>query len=110
MKTAFIVCMIFSIVSFAFAQSFKPKEGFVPNQETATKIAEAVLIPVYGKVAIETEKPFTAELKENVWTVYGTLRCPDGKGGTTTVGCRGGVAIVEISKLDARVLSMTHGR
>jgi hypothetical protein len=94
--------------SFVLGQGFKPREGFVPGKETATKIAEAVLIPVCGKDSIENEKPFTATLKGNTWTVRGTLRCADGKGGTTTVNCHGGVAVVEMSKSDARILSMIH--
>jgi NTF2 fold immunity protein of polymorphic toxin system component len=110
MKALSILCLSIVIVSFAMAQGIQPKEGFVPNQETAIRIAEAVLIPIYGKDRLESERPFTAELKENKWTVYGTLRCSDGKSGSTTVGCRGGVATVEISKLDARVLSVSHGR
>ena len=60
-------------------------------------IAEAVLAPVYVEKHIESERPFTATLKNGVWTVTGTLRCPDGKGGTTMV-CAGGVAEVRISK------------
>jgi hypothetical protein len=109
-RTLVVLCSSLFILAYALAQGFKPKEGFVPNEETAVKIAEAVLIPVYGKDKIEAEKPFRATLKEGTWTVYGTLRCPDGKGGTTTVNCRGGVAMVEVSKLDARVLSMSHGK
>ena len=110
MKTLSILSLGIVLVSFAMSQGIQPKEGFVPNPETAIKIAEAVLTPIWGKDKIELERPFTAELKENTWTVYGTLRCPDAKGGNTTVGCRGGVATVEISKLDARVLSVSHGR
>ncbi len=64
-------------------------------------------MPVYGKKQIDSEQPFTARLKDDVWTVSGTLRCPDGKGGVTTA-CDGGVAVVQISKLDVRVVSMTH--
>ena len=29
--------------------SYKPKDGYVPNSATAIKIAEAVLIPIYGE-------------------------------------------------------------
>jgi len=90
-----------------FGQAYKPPEGYVPSSAIAVQIAEAVLIPVYGKAQIESEKPFTAKLKDGVWTVSGTLRCPDGKGGTTA-NCVGGVAVVEISKVDARILSMIH--
>ncbi|MFZ0686703.1 MAG: NTF2 fold immunity protein [Terriglobales bacterium] len=71
------------------------------------KIAEAVLVPVYGKKQIDSEQPFTAELKDGVWTVSGTLRCPDGKGGVTTQ-CYVGVAVVQISKVDGHIVSMIH--
>ncbi|MGA9303856.1 MAG: YbbC/YhhH family protein [Candidatus Sulfotelmatobacter sp.] len=88
---------------------YVPKAGYVPDSKTAVKIAEAVLVPVYGERQIESERPFAAALKGEVWTVTGTLRCADGKGGATTQ-CEGGVAIVAISKGDARVLSMMHGK
>src|SRR5438067_2387784 len=41
----------------------KPQPGFVPDQATALKIAEAVLIPIYGADMIEQEKPFVATLR-----------------------------------------------
>lgn len=80
----------------------------VPDAETAVKIAEAALIPVYGKKQIASERPFIATLKDNVWTVAGTLHCPDGKGGVTD--CVGGVAIVKLSRKSGRVLYMMHGK
>jgi len=89
------------------SHGYTPNGGFVPDSQTAVKIAEAVLIPVYGEKQIRSEEPFTAELKGVVWTVGGTLRCPDGKGGFTT-DCDGGVAVVKLSKTDGRVLFMLH--
>jgi hypothetical protein len=90
-------------------QGYKPASGYVPDSTTAVKIAEAVLAPVYGEKHIESERPFTATLKNGVWTVTGTLHCPDGKGGTTMVSA-GGVAEVRISKDDARISFMSHGK
>jgi hypothetical protein len=89
------------------AHGFKPTDGFVPDSQTTVKIAEAVLIPVYGEKQIRSEEPFTGQLKGDVWTVGGALRCPDGKGGFTT-DCLGGVAVVKLSKTDGRVLFMMH--
>lgn len=89
------------------AASYVPAAGYVPSEAVALKIAEAVLIPVYGEKQIASERPFHATLKDDVWTVGGTLTCPDGKGGTATV-CKGGTAVVKISKLDARILYMIH--
>lgn len=87
----------------------KPKDGYVPDSATAVKIAEAVLIPVYGKKQIESERPFTASLKDDIWTVAGTLRCPDGKGGFRS-DCDGGVAVVRICRKDGRILYIMHGK
>jgi len=91
----------------ATSKGYVPKEGYIPDSATAITIAEAVLEPVYGKAKIESERPFTAKLRDGVWTIEGTLRCPDGKGGTTT-DCAGGVATVKIVKSDGRVLFMIH--
>lgn len=85
------------------------KSRLLPDSKTVVQIAEAVLVPIYGEKQIESERPFTASLKNSVWTVAGTLRCPDGGGGTTTQ-CDGGVAVVRISKRNARILSMMHGQ
>jgi len=95
------------MISVVIGQGEGPKRVYVPDSATAVKIAEAVLVPVYGKKKIDSEEPFHAKLDKDVWTVSGTLRCPDGKGGTTTL-CVGGVAVVQISKFDGRILSVTH--
>jgi len=46
---------------------FIPKDGFVPDAKTAVAIAEAVLIPIYGKEQINSEKPLKANLKDGIW-------------------------------------------
>lgn len=87
------------------------KRDYVPNSETAIAIAEAVLIPVYGKKQVESERPFTAHRKDDVWTVTGTLYCGDRKAQPNNPPmCLGGVAMVEISKVDGHIISMGHGR
>jgi hypothetical protein len=96
----------------AFCQEgagYKPKAGYVPDKATAIRIAEAVLIPVYGEKQIKSEQPFKATLKNEVWTVGGTLHCSDGKGGITAL-CAGGVAVVKIAKSDGRIQYMMHGK
>jgi hypothetical protein len=107
MKACITICSSLFVISLACGQ-VSPKEGFVPDSDTAIKIAEAVLVPVYGKTKVDSEKPFTAGLKGNVWIVSGTLHCPNEIAGT--IVCKGGVAEIEISKSDARVLSMGHGK
>lgn len=80
--------------------SYIPDDGFVPDQATAVNLAEIILKPIYGEEAIDRQKPFKAILKNNVWIVTGTL--PE--------GLMGGVAIIEISKNDAKVIRVSHGK
>ena len=85
-------------------QGYRPPSGYVPDATTAVKIAEAVLVPVYGEQKVISERPFIATLDGHVWTVAGTLYCGDGK----SEMCAGGTATVKLSTDDARVLFMIH--
>ena len=78
--------------------SYTPPNGFVPDSATAIRIAEAVLIPVYGDKEVTRQKPLLAELAKGVWTVRGQLG----------PNVPGGVAMVQISKRDGRILRMSH--
>jgi len=80
--------------------SYVPMNGFVPDKATAIRIAEAVLIPIYGEAHLLHERPFKARLKDNVWYVEGTL----------PKHFLGGVAMVRLSKRDGRILYVMHGR
>lgn len=71
----------------------------VPDEVTATKIAEAIWLPIYGE-QIYNEKPYRAFSKDSIWIVKGTL-----KGNMV-----GGVAYIEILKKNAKVLKVTHYR
>ena len=82
----------------AEGKSWVPKNGFVPDSQTAIRIAEAVWIPIYGEERITKEKPFKAILRGDTWLVTGTLP-PRAVGGT---------AIAEISKLDGRIVRVIH--
>ena len=86
------------------AQGYTPPSGYVPDPATAVKIAEAVLVPVYGEKKIVSERPFKTTLDGHVWTVAGTLYCGDGE----SEMCAGGTATVKLSKDDARILFMIH--
>jgi len=80
--------------------SYSPPNGFVPDERTATRIAEAVWIPIWGEQSVLGEKPFVATLKGDTWTVRGTLK----------PAVFGGVAEAEISKRDGRILRVAHGQ
>jgi hypothetical protein len=77
---------------------YVPPNGFVPDDKTAIAIAEAILVPIYGKKQIHSEKPLQAKLKNGIWTVHGTL--PEGWLGDT--------AEVKLAKKDARMIMVEH--
>ena|ERR1700742_3711693 len=107
MKPPLTICVL--VIASVISCDAKAQRNAVPDADAAIKKAEAALVPVYGRKQVDSEKPFTAKLKDGVWTVAGTLRCPDGKGGTTT-SCAGGVAVVKVSQSDGRIISMAHYR
>ncbi len=82
----------------------------VPDAATALKVAEPALIKTYGKRQIDHERPLTAKLEDGVWSVDGTLCCPDRDGNRTCeVGkCVGGVAVLKLRQSDGKILSVTH--
>jgi hypothetical protein len=89
-----------AVAGSAERRGYVPEKGFVPNATTAVRIAEAVLGPIYGDEHIAQEEPFTATLKDGTWTVQGHLPAE----------YKGGVACVEISKSDGRILYVMHGQ
>lgn len=76
-----------------------PSEGFVPNDTTAIKIAEAVWVNIYGHDVL-LKKPYQAKLNKGIWIVQGTL--PN--------GFKGGVPYILIQKKDGRILKVLHGK
>jgi hypothetical protein len=80
--------------------SYFPQEGYVPNEETAIKIAVAVWEPIYGSKKISHEKPYKAKLQNGVWFVTGSLKS----------GWKGGVAEIEICQTTAQVIRLSHGK
>jgi hypothetical protein len=103
--TIAITCSFVLLAGFIMAaetrkHSFKPAGGYVPDAKTAIRIAVAVWEPIYGEKQIAEQKPYQAILTKGVWTVEGTFH---GSG-------FGGVAVAEISKDDARVLTVSHGK
>ncbi|MES2076418.1 MAG: NTF2 fold immunity protein [Pseudomonadota bacterium] len=79
---------------------FPSQTALVPDAKTAIAIAVAIWAPLYGKEKIESEQPYNAELRQDNWTVTGTL----------SPHFLGGVAKVVIAKSDARVILVEHGK
>ena len=80
--------------------TYKPEAGYVPDADTAIKIAVAVWESIYGREQIAGQKPFTAVLQNGVWIAEGSL----------PPRMKGGVARAEIAKDDGRVLRVIHGK
>jgi len=98
-KFSFLVMLFaFVLTSFIYLDKKQVKE-YVPDENTAKKIAEAIWFPIYGE-SVLNQKPYKAELKGNVWIVTGTL----------SDSIDGGVAYIEIQKSDCKVLKVTHGK
>jgi len=87
-----------SASSEAVQRAYRPKKGYVPDEQTAIRIAEAVWIPIYGAQHIEKEKPFKATLKNGAWTVPGTL----------AEGVKGGTVMAIISSNSGCILGVGH--
>jgi hypothetical protein len=86
--------------------------NYVPNKETAIKIAEAIWLPIYGE-QINGEKPFIASLiGDSVWEVSGNMAYFSKKtetNGEITISMPvGGVAHALIRKSDGRVSEVYH--
>ena len=100
------LCMVLAVVAAMVhaagdaENNYKPKDGYVPDAETAIAIAVAVWNPIYGKDQIAKEKPYKAHLSKGIWTVEGSF--PEGS--------VGGVAEADISKEDGRTLRVSHGQ
>lgn len=79
--------------------TFVPTDGYIPDSQTAVRVAEAVLVAIYGNTIIGEQKPLVATLREGQWHVAGTL--PE--------EYLGGVAIVVLNRSDGRIIRVSHG-
>jgi len=89
-----------SLKSYSDISGYFPKEGLVPTAEIAFQIAEPVLSQIYGKEKIESEKPFSVNIENDIWIIEGHL----------DMGILGGVAYMEIRKSNGEILKVIHGK
>jgi len=99
----YVIVCIFIASNIAFAEGsrhiYAPVQGYVPDETTAIKIAEAIWLPLYGK-NIYSRKPFIAKLNGESWVVTGSL----------PIHMIGGVPVIEISKKIGEILRVSHGK
>ena len=97
---ALMLLMTASLNVVAGRKSPLPQQGIVPDEPVAVKIAEAIFPPIFGMAKTAACQPYHAELKDGVWTVYGTLKN----------GSRGGTPMMTIRKRDGRVIEVWHSQ
>ena len=68
------------------------------NKETAIKIAELILVKIYGKDVLK-QRPWNVSLKGDTYEINGTFH---------EKNADGGVAEIKISKSDGRILEYLH--
>ncbi len=51
-----------------------PKEGLVPDKETAIKIAKVMLFRLYGEEGIVAQRPYKVKEDADIWWISGTLK------------------------------------
>jgi len=97
----FSIAPLWSQQSYLDTKGYVPPEGFVPNETTAIKVAQAVLETIYGKKDLDFVQPLKAELvNQTLWVVRGSL----------PKGTLGGTPYIEIQKSDGKVLKVVHSR
>ena len=111
-----IIFMVLCISSFCYTENewskeedidiqqkmiIKISDGFVPDAETAIKVAEAILTAIYGETVLN-KAPFTASLVQDgtVWLVKGSLSQEGYYGG--------GIPYIKISKATGEILGVVH--
>jgi hypothetical protein len=105
-QVVFTVACFVGIFAVAFAQGKPPpKDGYVPDADTAIKIAVVVWSRIYDEREIAAEKPYHATLKNGIWKVQGSMPEEVSKKPTAV----GGIAYAEIAKADGRILLIGHG-
>ena len=102
LRGCFIAACFATYPSAALANE-APKEGYVPTAPVAVAVAEAVLAPIYGADTVAKQRPFTAELQNGAWFVYGTGP-KSYKTGSTIHVTMGGQLLIRIDKATGAVV------
>ena len=100
----FVMLFGFATNILSTAQTNPPKAGYVPDEATAIRIAEAVFIPIYGEKQVVSERPFHARLRGDLWVVKGSLPKPR-KPDEIIVG---GTMMAEIDRTTGGIKTVYH--
>lgn len=83
--------------------TYIPPGGYIPDAETAVRVAVAILAPVYGEQLILSQRPFQVSLVNELWKVRGYSKS---ESRTERVGR----FEIDIDKISGRVVRMHHSR
>jgi hypothetical protein len=123
-KTIKIIAIALSVLALGIAmegvsQSQQSNLGKKPSIEkidleldegTATQIAEIVLVHVYGNKVLE-QRPWNVTKTNSTFKFEGTLPKPKiDAAESTIVTVKGGVAELEIDRINAAIISISHGK
>ena len=82
------------------AYNFHPNNGVVSSPEIAYAIADCILSNIYGRSAMDNEKPYHITLLDDrYWVIEGTLKTP-----------KGGTAHIIIKKRNGQIVELSHGK
>jgi len=97
--SVFTIFMNSTVLADNSKHTVAPEHGYVPDEKTAIKIAEAIWLPIYGE-GIYKKKPFVAKLQGEIWVIQGSLPSH----------MLGGVPTAEISKKTGEILRVSHDK
>ncbi|MFV0537571.1 MAG: YbbC/YhhH family protein [Dysgonomonas sp.] len=72
----------------------------IDKEESAIKIAEAILFPIYTEKNITRQRPYETYLINNYWVINGTL----------PKGYKGGIFLIILDARDGKVIRITHDK
>lgn len=93
---------------FGLKKSFIPDSGFVPNKETAVKIAKAIWYPIYGDEDQYYSSYSVALIGDTAWLVTRKFNSSVKEENNVVTVCLGGEPYILIRKMDGKILKVIH--
>lgn len=95
-----LLAFLCGAVATAGKRPILPPAGVIPDEVTAVRVGLAVFPPVFGEEEVNKYLPYHAVQKDEIWTVYGTIKHSS----------RGGTPMMRIRKMDGQVLEVWHSQ
>ncbi len=80
--TLAVCVLILSIATTDHENQDSPQINYVPNEQTAVRVAEVIWTELWGEKFVNGCKPFSADSSKGVWHVHGKIPSPGSLGGT----------------------------